>query len=230
MWKPLSLRALMREKKQRSLRDWQLNQTEAVDVDEELPTQATSEASSATSGSEEDSIKNQSGPSSRPEYDNSDLNKENAETAVDNSDSSNDGSGKSGEETDNYMQVIEQVMKQDFTRATAATTEQDDTWESILHEESSLYSESNSEEPSGIDSELEQDHQKQHQAEEVEENEEEPEESRSLLSRWWLWLVMLCLVIGLGLLCKARMSANKGEAQYLRMGERHQGSTITIPR
>ena len=156
------------------------SETEAVDVDEELPTQATSEASSATSGSEEDSIKNQSGPSSRPEYDNSDLNKENAETAVDNSDSSNDGSGKSGEETDDYMQVIEQVMKQDFTRATAATTEQDDTWESTLHEESSLYSESNSEEPSGIDSELEQDHQKQHQAEEVEENEEEPEESRSL--------------------------------------------------
>merc|ERR1711902_197254 len=104
------------------------------------------------------------------------------------------------------MQVIEQVINQDFTRATAATTEQDDLWESTLHEEGSLYSESNSEEASGIDSEVEQeDQQKQHQAEEV-----EPEESRSLLSRWWLWLVMLCLVIGLGLLCKARMSANKG--------------------
>ena len=33
------------------------SETEAVDVDEELPTQATSEASSATFGSEEDSIK-----------------------------------------------------------------------------------------------------------------------------------------------------------------------------
>ena len=207
------------------------SEAEAVEVDEELPTQATSAASLATSGSEEDSIKIQSGPSSRPEYDNSDLNNENTETTIDNSDSSKDGSGKSGEETDDYMQVIEQVINQDFTKATAATTEQDDTWESTQHEEGSLYSESNTEEPSGLDSELEQeDQQKQHQAEEVEENEEEPEESRSLLSRWWLWLVMLCLVIGLGLLCKARMSANKGEAQYLRMGERHQGSTITIPR
>ena len=207
------------------------SEAEAVEVDEELPTQATSAASSGTSGSEENSIKNQSGHSSRPEYDDSNPNNENAETTIDNSDSSNDGSGKSGEETDDYMQVIEQVIKQDFTKATAATTEQDDTWESTLHEEGSLYSESNSEEPLGIDSELEQeDQQKQHQTEEVEENDEEPEESRSLLSRWWLWLVMLCLVIGLGLLCKARMSANKGEAQYLRMGERHQGSTITIPR
>ena len=207
------------------------SEAEAVEVDEELPTQATSAASSATSGSEENSIKNQSGPSSRPEYDDSNPNNENAETTIDNSDSSKDGSGKSGEETDDYMQVIEQVIKQDFTKATAATTEQDLTWESTLHEEGSLYSESNSEEPSGIDSELDQeDQQEQHQAEEVEENDEEPEESRSLLSRWWLWLVMLCLVIGLGLLCKARMSANKGEAQYLRMGERHQGSTITIPR
>merc|ERR1712013_406592 len=153
------------------------------------------------------------------------------ETTIDNSDSSKEGSGKSGEETDDYMQVIEQVINQDFTKATAATTEQDDTWENTLHEEGSLYSEFNSEEPSGIDSELEQeDQQKQHQAEEVVENVEEPEESRSLLSRWWLWLVMLCLVIGLGLLCKVRMSASKEEAQYLRMGERHQGSTITIPR
>ena len=207
------------------------SEAEAVEVDEELPTQATSAASLATSGSEEDSIKIQSGPSSRPEYDNSDLNNENTETTIGNSDSSKDGSGKSGEETDDYMQVIEQVINQDFTKATAATTEQDDTWESTQHEEGSLYSESNTEEPSGLDSELEQeDQQKQHQAEQVEENDEEPEEGRSLLSRWWLWLVMLCLVIGLGLLCKARMSASKGEAQYLRMGERHQGSTITIPR
>ena len=207
------------------------SEAEADEVDEELPTQATSAASSGTSGSEENPIKNQYGPSSRPEYDDSNPNNENAETTIDNSDSSKDGSGKSGEETDDYMQVIEQVIKQDFTKATAATTEQDLTWESTLHEEGSLYSESNSEEPSGIDSELDQeDQQEQHQAEQVEENEEEPEESRSLLSRWWLWLVMLCLVIGLGLLCKARMSANKGEAQYLRMGERHQGSTITIPR
>ena len=93
----------------------------------------------------------------------------------------------------------------------------------------SLYLGSSSDESSGADVGLQVEDQEQQQ-EEQEEGGEEIEESRSLLSRWWLWLLMLCLGLGLGLLCKARINARQGEAEYLRMGERHQGSTITIPR
>ena len=138
------------------------------------------------------------------------------------------------------MQAIDQFQKQNFSKegitisqegseGTTLLQEEMDSvsWEGTTPLEGSLYLEPSSEESSGADSGKQVE--EQDQADEQEKG-GEIEESRSLLSRWWLWLIMLCLGLGLGLLCKARMNASQGEAEYLRMGERHQGSTITIPR
>jgi len=150
----------------------------------------------------------------------------------DNSDTTDDDSEHyEGTNSEDYMQAIDQFQKQDFSKeGTSPSQEEEDSvsWESTSMVEGSLYLEPSSEESSGADSGKQVD--EQDQAEEDQEKGEEIEESRSLLSRWWLWLIMLCLGLGLGLLCRARMNASKGEAEYLRMGERHQGSTITIPR
>ena len=124
------------------------------------------------------------------------------------------------------MQAIDQFQKQNFSKeGTTPSQEEEDSviWESTAVVEGSLYSEPSSEESSGADSGMQVEEQGQEKGGEI-------DESRSLLSRWWMWLIMLCLGLGLGMLCKARMNASQGEAEYLRMGERHQGSTITIPR
>lgn len=134
--------------------------------------------------------------------------------------------------TENYMQEIQQFQDQDFSKGTTESKEEIVTWESMTSAgegQGSLYLGSSSDESSGADSGLQVEDQQQQQEQE-EGGEEIEESSRSLLSRWWLWLLMLCLGLGLGLFCKARINARQGEAEYLRMGERFQGSTITIPR
>merc|ERR1711971_857476 len=145
----------------------------------------------------------------------------------DNSDPNNDASGHDNStNSEDYMQAIDQFQKQNFSKeGTTPSQEEEDSviWESTAVVEGSLYSEPSSEESSGADSGMQVEEQGQEKGGEI-------DESRSLLSRWWMWLIMLCLGLGLGMLCKARMNASQGEAEYLRMGERHQGSTITIPR
>jgi len=165
----------------------------------------------------------------QPSDNNSQSDDDNSDT--DNDDSEHNDSGSELNEstnTEDYMQAIDQFQKQNFSKeGTTLSQEESVSWESTTLVEGSLYLEPSSNESSGADSGMQVE--EQDQAED-EEKGGELEESRSLLSRWWLWLIMLCLGLGLGLLCKSRMNASQGEAEYLRMGERHQGSTITIPR
>ena len=156
-----------------------------------------------------------------------------SEPSADDSEPSKDDSElNNSTNTDDSLQVIDQFQNQDFSKGTTLPKEDSATGGSMTFAEEgqgSLYLGSSSDESSGADVGLQVEDQEQQQ-EEQEEGGEEIEETRSLLSRWWLWLLMLCLGLGLGLLCKARINAKQGEAEYLRMGERHQGSTITIPR
>ena len=170
---------------------------------------------------------------SNPENDDSEPKNDGSEPNNNNSDPDNDNSeplvtGSDNTNTGDYLQAIDQFQNQDFSKETIPSTTQSTAWGSTLSEEGSPYlNDESSEDDFGSQVE---DQQQQQQEEEQETGGGEEVESRSLLSRWWLWLIMLCLGLGLGLLCKARMNANQGEAEYLRMGERHQGSTITIPR
>ena len=174
------------------------------------------------------------GPIGWSDEDNPDPN--NSEHSNDVSQHSDNDSEPSADDSepskDDSAKVINQFQNQNFSKGTTVPKEESATGGSMTFAEEgqgSLYLGSSSDESSGADVGLQVEDQEQQQ-EEQEEGGEEIEESRSLLSRWWLWLLMLCLGLGLGLLCKARINARQGEAEYLRMGERHQGSTINIPR
>jgi len=167
-----------------------------------------------------------SGNNSEYSEDNPDPNNE-SELNNDNSESSNEDSEvNNSTNTEDYVEAINQFQNQDFSKGTTVLKEESVTWKSMTSTgEGSLYLGPSIYASSGADS--------GQQVDDKEQQEEEGEaidESRSLLSRWWLWLLMLCLGLGLGLLCRSRINGKQGEAEYLRMGERHQGSTITIPR
>lgn len=183
-----------------------------------------------TSGN--DAQSNEDNPDSNDSEHSNDVSQHNDDDSKHSDDDSEPSADDSEPSKDDSKQVINQFQNQDFSKGTTVPKEESATSESMTSAEEgqgSLYLGSSSDESSGVDFGLQVEDQEQQQ-EEQEEGGEEIEESRSLLSRWWLWLLMLCLGLGLGLLCKARINAKQGEAEYLRMGERHQGSTITIPR
>ena len=185
-----------------------------------------------TSGN--DAQSNEDNPDSNDEHDehSNDVSQHNDDDSEHSDDDSEPSADDSEPSKDDSAKVIDQFQNQNFSKGTTVPKEESATGGSMTFAEEgqgSLYLGSSSDESSGADVGLQVEDQEQQQ-EEQEEGGEEIEESRSLLSRWWLWLLMLCLGLGLGLLCKARINARQGEAEYLRMGERHQGSTINIPR